>query len=157
VDANGRALDTIRLGESRELRTRAGTFALNPMNRALDARYHRGLRLGLALSDLDGPRRTPVASERFVRVRELPSNDDRPLVSRLSPDKRYRVTAPPPYSIRGADPSGDALSFADSAAVEVRQGDTRWRFVLRNWRRAPSSNVGLALFFNRNPRPLDTP
>ncbi|HEY9229450.1 MAG TPA: hypothetical protein VIP11_22565, partial [Gemmatimonadaceae bacterium] len=157
IDPSGAVIDSIRLSTDRApaLRSASGTFALEPVSAALETRYRRGLRVGVALADLDGPRTAAAPWERFVRVRELPS--DNIALSLFARRKRYLVTASPPYSVRGSEPSTDALGFADSAAVEVRQGDMRWRFMLREWRRAPSANVGLALFFQRNPRPLDTP
>jgi hypothetical protein len=89
-------------------------------------------------------------------VRALPAREV--AFFRLPGGARYLVTASPPFGIRGAEAAGgDGLTFADSATVEIRQGETRWRFILREWRRAPSSKVGLAVFFARNPRPLDTP
>src|SRR5215475_2543560 len=154
VDASGRVVDSIRRSTSDELRTHDATYRLDPVNGALDARYTRRLRSGVALSDLDASRRVSPAYERFVRVRAMP----REIASFALPGgPRYLVTASPPFGIRGAGSAGDGLTFADSATVEIRQGEIRWRFILREWRRAPSSNVGLAVFFVRNPRPLDTP
>ena len=156
VDANGVVIDTLRRSSERELTTRDARFGLSPVSDALGGRYRRGLRAGVALSELDGARRTSAPYERFVRVRALPSHDNA-LVALFTPGERYLVTASPPFAVRGPNQGADALSFRDSATVEIRQGDARWRLVLREWRRTPSANVGLALFFNRNPRPLDTP
>src|SRR5262245_30236165 len=154
VDANGRVVDSIRRATSDELRTHDATYRLDPVNGALDARYGKRLRSGVALSDLDGARSSSTAYERFVRVRALP----REIASfPLLGGGRYQVTASPPFGIRGAGSAGDGLTFADSATVEIRQGDIRWRFILRKWRGAPRSSGGLAVFFARNPRPLDTP
>ncbi|HEY7393291.1 MAG TPA: hypothetical protein VH559_00515, partial [Gemmatimonadaceae bacterium] len=155
VDANGRVVDSIRRATSDELRTHDATYRLEPVNGALDARYSKRLRSGVALSDLDGTRHSSAAYERFVRVRALPAREIASFA--LPGGAHYLVTASPPFGIRGAGSAGDGLTFADSATIEIRQGDIRWRFILREWRRAPSSNVGLAVFFVRNPRPLDTP
>ena len=117
------------------------------------------------------PRRRPY--ERFVRVQEFSASDVvngvRPSIlqravwstpfmrERWLPDRPLLVAASPPYTLRGPSMSDAHLSFSDSALFEIRNGDVSWRFQLRTWRREPSAEVGLALLFVRNPRPLDTP
>jgi hypothetical protein len=47
---------------------------------------------------------------------------------------------------------------SDSAFVEVRNADVSWRFgLLTDWRSEPGAPRGIAILFNRNPRPMDTP
>jgi hypothetical protein len=177
VDPTGVVVDTLRLavhGRGYNLRTAAANdFLLTPVNGAIAARYRRELRAGVALSSLDGRRAAPSAYERFVRVQELKADDaingvrlstPQRLLAALSwlpawmrPARPLVVSASPPFSLRGPGVRQESLAFADSALVDVRNGGSIWRFQLRAWRREPTADVGLGLFFLRNPRPLDTP
>ena len=177
VDPAGVVADTLRIvahGRSYSLHTAAANdFLLTPINSAIAARYRRQLRAGVALSSLDGRRSMPSTYERFVRVQELTAAEAingfrfstaQRLLAALSwlpawmrPALPLVVSASPPFSLRGPGVREGTLAFSDSALVEVRNGDALWRFQLRGWRREPTADVGLGLFFVRNPRPLDTP
>jgi hypothetical protein len=177
VDPTGVVVDTLRLvtqGRRYTLRSSArNEFLLAPINGAIEGRYRRQLRNGTALSALDGQRAAPSPYERFVRLQELPAGDvvngvrlsagQRAIAAlswlpaSLRPARPLIVSASPPFSLRGDGVRQGKLTFTDSALVEVRNGETLWRFQLRPWRREPSADVGLGLFFVRNPRPLDTP
>jgi hypothetical protein len=172
-DPAGVVVDTLRLAAGRLESSKSNTFLLRPINGDISDRYRRQLRSGVALSGLDGHRGAPSAYERFVRVQEFSATDvvngTRPSIlqrvvwslplMRASwlPDRPLLVAASPPYTLRGPSLSEGHLSFTDSALFEIRNGDVAWRFQLRTWRREPSAEVGLALLFVRNPRPLDTP
>jgi hypothetical protein len=177
VDPSGAVVDTLRLepqGRRYTLRSSArNEFLLAPINSTIEARYRRQLRTGASLSALDGQRAAPSPYERFVRVQELPAGDvvndvrlsagERALAAltwlpaSLRPARPLIVSASPPFMLRGAGVRQGGLTFRDSVLVEVRNGETLWRFQLKPWRREPSADVGLGLFFVRNPRPLDTP
>lgn len=170
-EPSGRAVDTLRL-RSTSLHSSSADFLFHPVNSAIDARYRRQLRAGASLAALDGERRATAAYERFVRVQELSTNDvvngsTAPLITRalgllsfvderLAGDRRFLVSASAPFTLSSAT-AAERLDFADSALVEVRNGNMSWRFQLVPWRRDPTAAVGLALLFVRGPRPLDTP
>jgi hypothetical protein len=172
VDPSGAVVDTLRLGAARIESVLGNAFMLRAADEAIATRYQRRLRDGVALSGLDGRRAVPSAYERFVRAQELPFgavvNGVRPTMARraaalswlpspIRPSRPMLLSASPPYTLRGPNTNSRPLSFADSALVEVRNGESVWRFHLRTWRREPAADVGLALFFVKNPRPLDTP
>lgn len=173
ADPAGVVVDTLRLAQGRLESSRSNTFLLRPISADITDRYRRQLRAGVALSGLDGHRSAPSAYERFVRVQEFSAsnvvNGMRPSIvqrvvwslplmrDRWLPSRPLLVAASPPYTLRGPSLSDGHLSFSDSALFEIRNGDVAWRFQLRTWRREPSADVGLALLFVRNPRPLDTP
>lgn len=173
ADPAGAVVDTFRFVAGQLRTTRSNSFLLRAINPAIDARYRRQLRVGVALSALDGQRQSPSFYERFVRVQELEASETVngvrqslsqrvlaavPLVgSRIAGDHRLLMSASPPYSLTAPFGNSRRLSFTDSALVEVRNGGIAWQFQLRTWRRDPSADVGLALLFVRNPRPLDTP
>ena len=167
VDPAGSVVDTLRLRAGRLVSARADTFLLRAVDRAIETRYARALRTGVALSALDGRRATPSPYERFVRVQTLAPRDvvngsEQTTVARyvswaFPADQRLLVAASPPYRLAARGQGGGLLSFRDSASVEVRSGDAVWRFELRERRREPSADVGLDLLFVRNPRPMDTP
>lgn len=173
ADPAGTVVDTLRLAAGRLESSKSNNFLLRPINADISERYRRQLRAGVALSGLDGRRSAPSAYERFVRVQEFSAadvvNGVRPSLAqrvvwslpfireRWLPNRPLLVAASPPYSLRGHALSEARLSFSDSALFEIRNGDVEWRFQLRTWRREPSADVGVALFFVRNPRPLDTP
>src|ERR1051325_10421325 len=75
ADPGGAVVDTLRLAAGEGGFVLGGAtgnqFRLKPVNEAIDARYRRQLRSGVALSSLDGKRSAPAAYERFVRVQEL--------------------------------------------------------------------------------------
>src|SRR5690606_31987856 len=105
-----------------------------------------------------------VVYERFVRVQRLSDGDvingtAAPLLARVIPgSNRYLISAAPPYRLAGPTLGGQTLIVDDSAFVEVRSADATWRFsVLTEFRREPGAQRGIAVMFNRYPRPLDTP
>jgi len=168
ADPSGAIVDTLRLVDGRLTSARADTFLLAPVNGAIASRYSRQLRNGVALASLDGSRRTPSAYERFVRVQTigsgLESSESTSFIQRVvraipipGRSRPLLIAASPPYTLRGPSIESGRLSFADSAIVEVRNGDVAWRFELRRRRREPSADIGLDVLFERNPRPLDTP
>ena len=155
ADSAGRAIDTLTLHAGDEppaIRSRVARYDLASPSSQLEGRYELGMRGGFRLASLSGPRSSSSAYEHFIRVRRRDQS-----LGEVSPLPRYLVTAAAPFTVRGTAAAARQVSFRDSAAVEVRQGEMRWTFTLRNWRRAPSANPGLALFFTRNPRPPDSP
>ncbi|HEY5061312.1 MAG TPA: hypothetical protein VII52_07230, partial [Gemmatimonadaceae bacterium] len=155
ADSAGRAIDTLTLRSGDEppaIHSRVARYDLASPSRKLEARYELGMRGGFRLASLSGPRSASSAYEHFIRVRRLGQS-----LGDVSPLPRYLVTGASPFTVRGTTAAARQVSFRDSAAVEVRQGEMRWTFTLRNWRRAASANPGLALLFKRNPRPPDSP
>ncbi|HSK19200.1 MAG TPA: hypothetical protein VK912_08670 [Longimicrobiales bacterium] len=132
---------------------------------SLHHRNERRLASGTALANLNGERSgSSVVYERFVRVQRLSDGDvingtAAPLLARVIPgSNRYLISAAPPYTLSGGAMSGGSLVVGDSAFVEVRSADATWRFaLLTGFRREPGAQRGVAVLFDRSPRPLDTP
>ena len=162
---NGEVVDTLKLTR-RGLESSTGSrlmFATS--DAALHHRNERRLSSGTALANLNGERSgSSIVYERFVRVQRLSDADvingtSAPLLARVLPgSNRYLISAAPPYTLSGEAMSGQSLVVGDSAFVEVRGADATWRFaLLTGFRREPGAERGVAVLFDRNPRPLDTP
>jgi hypothetical protein len=164
VDSRGNTVDHLRMRDGGVEGAR-GLVTFTPEAEALAGRYRRLLARGTSLSNLSAtPSAPPLAYEHFVRIQELPNNvvvNGRalPFIQRLLPRaKRHLISAAPPFTLRGASlPQGNPR-ISTSAFVEVRSADIRWRFaVLTEWRREPGAERGVAVLFDRNPKPMDTP
>lgn len=149
--------DSVRGSSGRDLR-------FSPDNPALGPRFEGRLRRGVALATLDGSRPPDLAPfEHFVRVQRVPNDhsvngDEGTWFGGLSESTRVLVSASAPYSLKGPTIAPDPTVLARENFVEVRSGDTTWRFrLLTDWRTEPSASRGLSVLFSRNPRPLDTP
>ncbi|MGH7445993.1 MAG: hypothetical protein ACRELT_00435, partial [Longimicrobiales bacterium] len=165
VGPDGEPVDTLTLVRG-GIETSTGsrlTFASS--DAALRHRHNRRLASGTALANLNGERSgSSIVYERFVRVQRLSDGDvingaAAPLFARVIPgSNRYLISAAPPYTLAGEAMSGQSLVVGDSAFVEVRSADATWRFaLLTEFRREPGAQRGVAVLFDRNPRPLDTP
>lgn len=164
IDPGNAVVDRLRLVRDGIEMESGARFDFAPVDDRLSARYQRRLIRGSSLAALDGNHSdVSAAYERFVRVQEISSRDvvngdSVPLLLRPFAPKRYLVSAAPPYTLRGDSVRPSDVTLHDRAFVDVRNGDISWRFVLiPDWRREPSAPRGVAIFFHRNPKPLDTP
>jgi hypothetical protein len=165
IGPDGEAVDTLRLTSDGIESSSGSHLELEPRQPAMQHRYDRRLAAGTALGNLDGERSGgSVVYERFVRAQRLSDRDvingeRAPLLARLVPgSRRYLLAAAPPFGLSGAGTREHSLVVGDSTFVEVRSGDATWRFaLLTSWRREPGAQRGVAILFDRNPRPLDTP
>jgi hypothetical protein len=161
----GEVLDTLRLTKGGLESSGGSVWAFEPRNPALSGRFEKQLARGTTLTDLAGTRfASSTVYERYVRIEEVSSGDvinevQRSLWDRVFPtNRRYLVSASPPFRIGGAAVGQQMLTIRDSAFVEVRNGDGTWRFaLLTEWRRTPGAERGVTVLFARNPRPMDTP
>lgn len=165
VGPDGSVVDSLRLVRGALESASGSTLDFAPVSAGQKHRYASRLAAGTALANLEGERSgTGVAYERFVRVQRVADGHvingaAAPLLARLIPGaRRYLLSAAPPYSLAGPAVDEQALVLGDSAFVEVRNADATWRFsVVTDWRREPGAQRGVAVLFDRHPRPLDTP
>jgi hypothetical protein len=164
IGPDGAAVDTLRLVRG-GIESASGSRLSLEGSSSLAHRSGSRLAAGTALARLEGERSgASVVYERFVRVQRLSDRDvingaAAPLLARLVPGShRYLLSAAPPYSLSGDAIADQSIALGDSAFVEVRGADATWRFaLLTSWRREPGAQRGIAILFDRNPRPLDTP
>ncbi|HEX2166721.1 MAG TPA: hypothetical protein VHG09_05725, partial [Longimicrobiales bacterium] len=165
IGPDGEPVDVLTLTGGGIETSTGSRVAFEATGGALRHRNDRRLASGTALANLSGDRSgESVVYERFVRVQRLSDGDvingaAAPLIARVIPgSKRYLISAAPPYTLAGGAMSGQSLVVGDSAFVEVRSADATWRFaLLTEFRREPGAQRGVAVLFDRNPRPLDTP
>lgn len=164
IGPDGAVVDTLRLVRG-GIESASGSRLSLEGSSALAHRSGTRLAAGTALARLEGERSgASVVYERFVRVQRLSDRDvingeAAPLLARLVPGShRYLLSAAPPYRLSGGVTDDQSIALGDSAFVEVRGADATWRFaLLTSWRREPGAQRGIAVLFDRNPRPLDTP
>ena len=171
IGPDGEPVDTLTLVRGGIESSSGSRLTFEASDAALRHRNDRNLASGTALANLNGERGggeagagESIVYERFVRVQRLSDGDvingaAASLVARVIPgSNRYLISAAPPYTLAGDAMSGRSLMVSDSAFVEVRSADATWRFaLLTEFRREPGAQRGVAVMFDRNPRPLDTP
>jgi hypothetical protein len=165
IGPDGEPVDTLRLVRGGIETSSGSRLEFAASDAALRHRNERRLASGTALANLNGERSgESVVYERFVRVQQLSdgaviNGAAAPALARIIPgSRRWLISAAPPYTLAGEAMSGQSLVVGDSAFVEVRSADATWRFaLLTDFRREPGAQRGVAVMFDRNPRPLDTP